>query len=95
MTESKEASQHKRDEYNQEQVYYCKDCLSLNIMCETIADENGEVKQVEDTFSDLCDECGSTNIGITTIEEWEKMWKEKYPNKPLPREKVSNKPFRF
>lgn len=56
-----------KSEYNNEPVYYCKHCLSLKIR---------NVPMIED--SDYCDECGSTNIGQCSIEEWEKMYKERY-----------------
>ena len=40
-----------KKEYNDEQVYYCKDCLSLNIR---------HIKGI--IGSEYCDNCGSTNI---------------------------------
>lgn len=52
-------------EYNDEPVYYCKRCLSLNIM----VDDNGD---------EFCEECTSTNIGKTNVFKWEKLYKEKY-----------------
>lgn len=55
------------DEYNQEPVYYCKHCLSLRIMGVASLDN-----------AEYCDECGSTNIEQTSIEEWEKLYKEKH-----------------
>lgn len=27
---------------------------------------------------DYCDDCGSTEIGVTDIHEWEKMYEQKY-----------------
>lgn len=56
-----------QEEYNNEPVYYCKDCLSLRI--KTV---------VVDMDLDYCDECGSTDVTQTTIEEWQKMYKNKY-----------------
>lgn len=55
------------DEYNNEPVYYCKHCLSLKII---------GVAGMDD--AEYCDECGSTNIEQTSIEEWEKLYKEKH-----------------
>lgn len=55
------------DEYNEELVYYCKHCLSLRVM---------GVTGMED--AEYCDECGSTNIEQTSIEEWEKLYKERH-----------------
>lgn len=52
--------------YNEEPVYYCKDCLSLKI------------RSAED--QDFCDKCGSANIGIASIFEWQQMYDEKYNN---------------
>lgn len=51
-------------DYNEEPVFYCKECLSLR------------VRGVED--QDYCDECGSTDIGITDINTWIKMYSERY-----------------
>lgn len=55
------------EDYNQEPVYYCKHCLSLKIM---------RVAGMED--AEYCDECGSTNIEQASIQEWEKMYKDKH-----------------
>lgn len=54
----------KKKEYNEEPVYYCKNCLSLNIL----------------TFenTDYCDSCGSTSIDTTDIETWKKEYRNKY-----------------
>lgn len=57
----------KREEYNKEPVFYCKHCLSLKVL---------SVYNMEDL--DYCDECGATDIGKTTIEEWQKLYKNKY-----------------
>ena len=57
------------NEYNSEEVAYCKTCLSLRIL---VLDEN----------TDYCDECGSTNIEFTDIASWEMMYEQKY-NKPF------------
>lgn len=56
--------QDKHDGYNAEPVVYCADCLSLRIQ---------EVDGI-----DYCDKCGSTNIGETSIFDWEKMYEAKY-----------------
>lgn len=55
------------NEYNKEPVYYCKHCLSLKVM---------SVAGLSD--AEYCDECGSTNIESTSIEEWETLYKEKH-----------------
>lgn len=51
-----------KEEYNNEPVYYCKRCHSLNI---TI---------LSDDF-DCCEDCGSTDIDSCHIEEWIKKYK--------------------
>lgn len=51
-------------ENNEEDVFYCEHCLSLNIKA------LGE--------QDFCDACGSTDIKTTNIFEWEKMFENKY-----------------
>lgn len=56
-------------EYNDEPVYYCKQCLSLKI-------------KVVGGF-DFCDECGDTDIATAHIEEWEKLYETRYGHKFL------------
>lgn len=57
------------EDYNNEPVYYCRHCLSLKI-------------KVVGGY-DFCDECGSTSIATTHIENWEKLYEERYGNKFL------------
>ena len=60
------------NDYNKEPVLYCKHCLSLNIR---------NVPMIED--SDYCDDCGATDIGKCSIEEWESLYVERYGHKYL------------
>ena len=53
-----------KEDYNNEPVYYCSECLSLR------------VRDIDGT--DYCDKCGSTNIGQAHIREWEHMYAKKY-----------------
>lgn len=54
-------------DYNEEPVFYCKNCLSLRI------------KTVRtDVDLDYCDECGSTNIDKAHIEHWQDLYKQRY-----------------
>ena len=46
-----------KEDYNNEPVYYCSECLSLKI------------RDIDGT--DYCDKCGSTNIEQIHIQEWE------------------------
>ena len=57
----------KQKQYDEEPVFYCKNCLSLKIR---------SVPNMED--SEFCDECSSTDIGQCSIEEWEQMYKQRY-----------------
>lgn len=58
-----------KSEYNDIPVHFCKDCLSLKI------------KRVEGTASFCyCDECGSTTIGSMQIDDWNRVYKERYGN---------------
>jgi hypothetical protein len=63
-------------DYDSIPVYYCKQCLSLKIK---------GVPSIPGM--DYCDECNSTNIEQTTIEEWEKLYQQRYGykflNKPV------------
>lgn len=52
-------------EYNREPVYYCSNCLSLNI-------------KATSTGIDFCDGCGSIDILTTLIEDWKELYMEKY-----------------
>lgn len=56
-----------KEEYNNEPVFYCKQCLSLKIR---------DVEHIDS--SEYCDDCGSTNIDTASIEDWEVMYKERY-----------------
>lgn len=60
------------EEYNKEPIYYCSKCLSLKI------------KGIGKTNDfDYCDECGSTSIEKTNIEEWEKLYVQRHGHKYL------------
>lgn len=60
-----------KDEYNEEPVYFCTHCLSLKIV------------GVEDTDLSYCEECGNTDIMTTSIENWERLYQERYGEKYL------------
>lgn len=64
MSNLKETSS--KEEYNNEPVQYCADCLSLRVRA---------IAGMSDAC--YCDECGCTNIQETTIDKWEAMYKEK------------------
>lgn len=54
-----------KEEYNKESVYYCSKCLSLAVRA---IDEN----------NCYCDKCGCTDINKDSIENWEKLYIERY-----------------
>lgn len=54
---------------NDDNIYYCSNCLSLAI--------------VTDSGIDYCRECGCSVIKEDTIENWENLYKEKYPKKNI------------
>lgn len=56
-----------KEQYNNEPVYYCKNCLSLKV--KTVLVDSG---------LDFCEECGSTDIEQAHIEEWRKLHKDRY-----------------
>lgn len=62
--------------YDSIPVHYCKQCLSLKIKF---------IPGISDT--DYCDECNSTNVQQTTIDEWEQMYKQRYGYKFLDKPK--------
>lgn len=61
-----------KQNYNEDPVFYCKSCLSLKIR---------SVPNMED--SEFCDECSSTDVGQCSIEEWEKLYIERYGHRYL------------
>lgn len=56
----------KRTNYNVEPVVYCSRCYSLNIIHEDIIG------------ADCCGKCGCSDVKTTSIEEWEKLYKNRY-----------------
>lgn len=68
-------NQIKEDDYNEEPVFYCAQCLSLKI------------KGIPgDSDMNYCDECNSIDIRKANIEDWEAMYKKKYGYKFLERQ---------
>lgn len=59
--------QGKKSDYNNQPVYYCPRCLSLRIM---------GVPGMEGL--DYCDDCGSTQIEQSNIEDWQKKYRGRY-----------------
>lgn len=57
-----------KQEYNDDPVYYCSFCLSLNI--KTVAGGSMDL--------DHCDDCGGTDIQTAHIEQWEELYKKRY-----------------
>lgn len=56
-----------KEEYESIPVFYCKQCHSLRIMRVAESDE-----------MTYCDDCGSTSIGQTSMQEWEADYREKH-----------------
>lgn len=61
-----------KEEYNEEQVFYCNNCLSLKIR---------DVAHIEN--SEYCEDCGSTDIRTTNIEDWEALYKGRFGHRFL------------
>ena len=61
-----------QNDYDEIPVFYCQNCLSLKIR---------NVASIDN--SEYCDECGSTNIKTTKIQEWEELYKARYGYKFL------------
>lgn len=55
-------------DYNEEPVYYCKQCLSLRILS-------------IDNDTCYCDDCGTTDIGSSSIYDWESQYINKFGHK--------------
>ena len=56
-----------KEEYNDVPVYYCTECLSLAIMNISTSEE-----------ACYCDKCGCTSVAEAHINDWEKLYKDKY-----------------
>lgn len=61
-----------KEEYNQEPVHYCGNCLSLNVLI------------VDDLNLCVCGDCGNTDIKKAGIESWNMLYVETYGNLFLP-----------
>ena len=61
----------KKEDFNEEPVMYCKHCLSLRIL------------DLGDADTEYCDECGSTDIEQSSIEDWEVLYRSIYGKKFL------------
>jgi len=57
----------KLNSYDDEPVYYCSRCLSLNIR-----------KMPRNLAQDYCGDCGATDIVCDHIEVWKELYKKKY-----------------
>lgn len=55
-----------REEYENEPVHYCVNCLSLN------------VKELPDVKLDICGECGNTDIQTTDMDNWTQLYNAEY-----------------
>lgn len=55
-----------KQEYNEEPVSYCRNCLSLKI------------KKVGNLELYACQECGNVDIEMDTITDWDKKYVQKY-----------------
>lgn len=54
-----------KEDYNNEPIFFCKECLSIKIRC------------TRDDI-DYCDECGSIDIGQTSILTWVHYYTKQY-----------------
>jgi hypothetical protein len=70
-----------KDSYDDDPVFYCKRCLSLNIRPMPVVDNQ-----------DYCADCSSADVGQTDIETWKKMYEEKYGH-PYVQKRVLKWPY--
>lgn len=59
------------NKYNIEKVFFCKECLSLDI------------RENTDKNVDECNKCKSLDIGRTNLVFWESLYKGKYGRRLL------------
>lgn len=65
------------EENNEDNVFYCKVCLSLAVL-------------EYDNNTLFCEKCGNSDIGEVPFEEWEKLYYKKY-GEPFIKIKSKNK----
>lgn len=56
-----------KKDYDEEPVYYCTRCLSLNIR---------QIPMIENQY--CCADCGTVTLGSASIEEWMELYRKKY-----------------
>lgn len=56
-----------KEEYNNEPVYYCNECLSLRI--KTV---------ISNSDLEYCDKCGGTDIRTAHIDDWRQKYINRY-----------------
>lgn len=66
-TAMRNTNQRRSEEYNSEPVAYCPKCYSLQI---------GYIDGVEN--SDYCMNCGCSETAVTSIGEWEELYRKRY-----------------
>lgn len=71
-----------KESYDDEPVYYCKRCLSLNIC---------QMPMVESMC--YCGNCGTTEIAETSFEEWDEMFVEKYGHHYIEKKEKKKWPY--
>lgn len=69
MVNMEELENYTIEDYNNEPVYYCKHCLSLKV-------------KIVGGY-DFCDECGGTDINTAHIDDWDRLYEERYGHKFL------------
>ena len=63
------------EQFDADPVFYCKECLSLNVR------KYGD----SEDGTDYCDECGCTSVGTTDIDTWQMMYEKRYKHKYIQR----------
>lgn len=64
-----------KESYDDEPVYYCRRCLSLKIC---------QMPMVED--QSYCEDCGNVSVAMSSFEEWDELYYEKYGHHYLEKE---------
>ena len=64
-----------KESFDDEPLYYCKRCLSLNIRQMPMAEDKS-----------YCEDCGNVDIVESSFEEWDELYVEKYGHHYLEKE---------
>ena len=73
-----------KESVEEEPVYYCKRCLSLNIRQMPMANDQS-----------YCEDCGTVDVAVSSFEDWDEMYVEKYGRHYLEKEEKKERKWPY